>query len=341
MSHKNVLQVLRDGKWSEQEAAILVPGDIISIKLGDIIPADARLLEGDPLMVDQAALTGESLPVTKHPGQEVFSGSTCKQGEIEAVVIATGVHTFFGKAAHLVDSTNQVGHFQKVLTAIGNFCICSIAVGMLAEIIVMYPIQHRKYRDGIDNLLVLLIGGIPIAMPTVLSVTMAIGSHKLSQQGAITKRMTAIEEMAGMDVLCSDKTGTLTLNKLTVDKNLVEVFAKGVDKDHVILLAARAARTENQDAIDAAIVGMLADPKEVKAWPNMIINFRSHFFSILFLDNILNKCILNICSISVFTVIQFIMEIFCHELCEHTCLCMHCAGKGWDKRGALSTIQSC
>ncbi|MED6204982.1 hypothetical protein PIB30_013748 [Stylosanthes scabra] len=231
-----------------------VPGDIISIRLGDIVPADARLLEGDPLKIDQSALTGESLPVTKSPGDEVFSGSTCKQGEIEAVVIATGVHTFFGKAAHLVDSTNQVGHFQMVLTAIGNFCICFIAVGMLAEIIVMYPIQHRKYRDGIDNLLVLLIGGIPIAMPTVLSVTMAIGSHRLSQQGAITKH-----------VLCSDKTGTLTLNKLSVDRNLIEVFAKDVDKEHVILLAARASRTENQDAIDAAIVGMLADPKEARA----------------------------------------------------------------------------
>ncbi|XVE53465.1 hypothetical protein DITRI_Ditri03aG0005600 [Diplodiscus trichospermus] len=258
-------KVLRDGRWTEQEAAILVPGDIITIKLGDIVPADARLLEGDPLKIDQSALTGESLPVTKNPSDEVFSGSTCKQGEIEAVVIATGVHTFFGKAAHLVDSTNQVGHFQKVLTAIGNFCICSIAVGIIIEIIVMYPIQHRKYRDGIDNLLVLLIGGIPIAMPTVLSVTMAIGSHRLSQQGAITKRMTAIEEMAGMDVLCSDKTGTLTLNKLTVDRNLIEVFAKGVEKDHVILYAARASRTENQDAIDAAIVGMLADPKEARA----------------------------------------------------------------------------
>ncbi|KAI4381121.1 hypothetical protein MLD38_007229 [Melastoma candidum] len=258
-------KVLRDGRWSEQDASILVPGDIISIKLGDIIPADARLLEGDPLKVDQSALTGESLPVTKGPSEEVFSGSTCKQGEIEAVVIATGVHTFFGKAAHLVDSTNQVGHFQKVLTAIGNFCICSIAIGMLIEIVVMYPIQRRKYRDGINNLLVLLIGGIPIAMPTVLSVTMAIGSHRLSQQGAITKRMTAIEEMAGMDVLCSDKTGTLTLNKLSVDVNLIEVFAKGVDKQHVVLLAARASRTENQDAIDAAIVGMLADPKEARA----------------------------------------------------------------------------
>ncbi|PAN23105.1 hypothetical protein GQ55_4G068700 [Panicum hallii var. hallii] len=258
-------KVLRDGKWSEQDAAILVPGDIISIKLGDIIPADARLMDGDPLKIDQSALTGESLPVNKMPGDSIYSGSTCKQGEIEAIVIATGVHTFFGKAAHLVDSTNNVGHFQKVLTAIGNFCICSIGVGMLIEVIVMYPIQHRQYRDGIDNLLVLLIGGIPIAMPTVLSVTMAIGSHRLSQQGAITKRMTAIEEMAGMDVLCSDKTGTLTLNKLTVDKNMIEPFVKDLDKDTVVLYAARASRTENQDAIDASIVGMLADPREARA----------------------------------------------------------------------------
>ncbi|KAJ8505123.1 hypothetical protein OPV22_006009 [Ensete ventricosum] len=210
-------KVLRDDQWQEKDAAILVPGDIISIKLGDIIPADARLLEGDPLKVDQSALTGESLPVTK-----------------------------------MTDSTEVVGHFQKVLTSIGNFCICSIAVGMILEIIVMFPIQHRSYRDGINNLLVLLIGGIPIAMPTVLS-------------GAITKRMTAIEELAGMDVLCSDKTGTLTLNRLTVDRNLIEVFSEGMDKDIIVLLAARASRLENQDAIDTAIISMLADPKEARA----------------------------------------------------------------------------
>eukprot|EP00268_Persea_americana_P011156 TRINITY_DN14676_c0_g1_i5.p1 TRINITY_DN14676_c0_g1~~TRINITY_DN14676_c0_g1_i5.p1 ORF type:complete len:920 (-),score=185.44 TRINITY_DN14676_c0_g1_i5:128-2887(-) len=258
-------KVLRDGQWQEQDAAVLVPGDIISIKLGDIIPADARLLEGDPLKIDQSALTGESLPVTKRTGDEVYSGSTCKHGEIEAVVIATGVHSFFGKAAHLVDSTEVVGHFQKVLTAIGNFCICSIAVGIILEIIVMFPVQHRAYRSGINNLLVLLIGGIPIAMPTVLSVTLAIGSHRLSQQGAITKRMTAIEEMAGMDVLCSDKTGTLTLNRLTVDRNLIEVFNREIDRDVVVLLAARASRLENQDAIDTAIINMLADPKEARA----------------------------------------------------------------------------
>ncbi|XP_039826509.1 plasma membrane ATPase-like isoform X3 [Panicum virgatum] len=257
-------KVLRDGRWSDEDAAILVPGDIISIKLGDIVPADARLLQGDPLKIDQSALTGECLPVTKNPGSSIYSGSTCKQGEIEAVIIATGVHTFFGKAAHLVDSTNHVGHFQKVLTSIGNFCIASIAFGIIIEIIVMYPIQHRRYRDGIDNLLVLLIGGIPIAMPTVLSVTMAIGSHRLSEQGAITKRMTAIEEMAGMDVLCSDKTGTLTLNKLSVDRSLIEIFAAGVEKDDVVLFAARASRVENQDAIDAAMVGMLSDPKEAR-----------------------------------------------------------------------------
>ncbi|XP_020263355.1 plasma membrane ATPase 1-like, partial [Asparagus officinalis] len=215
------------------------------------------------LKIDQSALTGESLPVTKNPGDGVYSGSTCKQGEIEAVVIATGVHTFFGKAAHLVESTVHVGHFQKVLTAIGNFCICSIAIGMVIDIIAMCGVHDSKYRTVVDNLLVLLIGGIPIAMPTVLSVTMAIGSHRLSQQGAITKRMTAIEEMAGMDVLCSDKTGTLTLNKLSVDKNLIEVFAKGIDKDTVVLMAARASRVENQDAIDTAIVTMLADPKEI------------------------------------------------------------------------------
>ncbi|CAL5369110.1 unnamed protein product [Camellia sinensis] len=222
------------------------------------------------------ALTGESLPVTKRTGDEVFSGSTCKQGEIEAVVIATGVHSFLGKAAHLVDSTESISHFQKVLTAIGNFCICSIVVGMILEIIVMYPIQLRSYRDGINNLLVLLIGGIPIAMPTVLSVTLAIGSHRLSQQGANTKRMAAIGEMVGIDVLCSDKTRTLTLNRLIIDQNLIE---KDMDKDMIVLLSARASRLDNQDAIDIAIVNMLADPKEARANITEV-----HFF------NLVDKC---------------------------------------------------
>ncbi|CAN8314965.1 unnamed protein product [Cochlearia groenlandica] len=270
--------VLRDHQWSEQDASILVPGDIITVKLGDIIPADSRLLDGDPLKIDQSSLTGESISVTKHPGDEIFSGSICESGEIEAIVIATGVHTFFGKAAsHLlvVDAVaSQIGgNFQRVLTSIGNFCIFSVALGIVIELIVMYPIQHRDYRDGIDNLLVLLIGGVPIAMPTVLSVTMAIGSRRLFRRGAITKRMTAIEDLACMDVLCCDKTGTLTVNKVNVDRNLVEVFAKGVGKEHVMLLAARASRIESRDAVDSAVVGMLGDPKEARAGVREV-----HFF---------------------------------------------------------------
>ena len=176
------------------------------------------------------------------------------------------------KAAHLVDNTNRQGHFQKVLTAFGNFCIYSIAFGIVVEMVMMYPIQRRKSRDGINNLSVFLIGRIPIAMPTVLSVTMAIGFPLLSKQGASTKRMTAIEEMAGMDVLCRDKTGTLTFNKLTVDKSMIEIFSKDVDSDVVILLAARASRVENQDTIDACIVGMLADPGEDK----IRVSWRTH-----------------------------------------------------------------
>ncbi|KAI5444117.1 plasma membrane H+-ATPase [Lathyrus oleraceus] len=184
---------------------------------------------------------------------------------MEAAALMAIAMAHGGVITNVIHFTTHVGHFQQVLTSIGNFCICSIAIGMIIEIIVIYGVHGYGYRNGIDNLLVLLIGGIPIAMPTVLSVTMAIGSHKLSQQGAITKRMTAIEEMDGMNVLCSDKTGTLTLNKLTVDKEMIEVFAKGVGKDLVVLMAARASRMENQDAIDCAIVSMLADPKEARA----------------------------------------------------------------------------
>ncbi|OAO97880.1 hypothetical protein AXX17_AT4G13200 [Arabidopsis thaliana] len=259
-------KVLRDGKWSEQEASILVPGDIVSIKLGDIIPCDARLLEGHALKVDESALTGEFGPITKGPGEEVFSGTTCKHGEMEAVVIATGVHTFSGTTAHLVDNrTNKVGHFLKVVTEIENLCVISIAIGISIELIVMYWIQRRNFSDVINNLLVLVIGGIPLAMPTVLYVIMVTGSLRLYRTGTITQRITAIEDMAAIDVLCSDKTGTLTLNKLSVDKNLIKVYSKDVEKEQVLLLAARASRTENGDGIDAAMVGSLADPKETRA----------------------------------------------------------------------------
>lgn len=252
-------RVKRDGTWSEIESSGLVPGDIIAFKIGDIVPADCRLFDAINVSIDQAALTGESLPTSKHVGDQCFSGSTCKQGEAEGIVISTGANTFFGRAAALVgQDDDSTGHLQKVLARIGLFCIVSIAIFVVAEIIVLYAVYRYSYRRGLDNILVLLIGGIPIAMPTVLSVTLAVGASQLAKHKAIVTRITAIEELAGVTILCSDKTGTLTTNKLTIDKELVKLYAD-YNAQEVMLLAAYASRTENQDAIDTCVVGAIGD----------------------------------------------------------------------------------
>ncbi|KAG0209023.1 plasma membrane H+-ATPase [Mortierella sp. GBA30] len=258
-------KIKRDGQWVTLEAASLVPGDVISIKLGDIVPADARLIEAVNVSIDQAALTGESLPSNKHNGDEIFSGSTVKQGEGEAVVIGTGSNTFFGRAAKLVQMAgDDVGHLQVVLGRIGRFCIVSIAIFLVVEIIVMYAGFKYDYRRGINNLLVLLIGGIPIAMPTVLSVTLAIGARQLAEHKAIVTRMSAIEELAGVTILCSDKTGTLTLNELTIDLANVKTYSD-VSAEDIILYSAYASRVENQDAIDTCVVKSLPDASLARA----------------------------------------------------------------------------
>jgi H+-transporting ATPase len=211
--------------------------------------------------MDQAALTGESLPQGKKLGDECFSGSTCKQGEAEGIVISTGPNTFFGRAATLVGQDNdQAGHLQMVLAQIGSFCLVSIGIFVLLEILVLYADYRYAYRRGLNNILVLLIGGIPIAMPTVLSVTLAVGAQQLAKHKAIVTRITAIEELAGVTILCSDKTGTLTTNKLTIDKENVKCYSQW-DVEGVCLLAAYASRVENQDAIDGCVVGTLSDPK--------------------------------------------------------------------------------
>jgi len=156
-----------NGSWSTIEATQLVPGDIIAIKLGNVVPADARIISspGGVLSIDQAALTGESLPVNKKIGDVILSSTTCKQGECEAVVISTGKNTQFGRAAQIVGgSKDEMGHLQRILAKIGNFCIVCIGIFIIAEIIVMYPGFQYSYRRGINNILVLLIGGLPIAM---------------------------------------------------------------------------------------------------------------------------------------------------------------------------------
>lgn len=254
-------RVKRGGAWREIESSELVPGDLVAFKHGDVCPSDCRLVEAVDVSMDQAALTGESLPQGKKLGDECFSGSTCKQGEAEGIVISTGANTFFGRAATLVGADNdQTGHLQMVLARIGSFCLISIGIFVLLEILILYADFRYSYRDGLNNILVLLIGGIPIAMPTVLSVTLAVGAQQLAKHKAIVTRITAIEELAGVTILCSDKTGTLTTNKLTIDKENVKTYGP-FSVDEVVLLAAYASRTENQDAIDGCVVGTLSDPK--------------------------------------------------------------------------------
>lgn len=261
-------KVKRDGKWSDPPAREVVKGDVIRLRLGDIVPADARLLDGDPIQVDQSALTGESLPVDRKPGDAVFSGSIMRRGEIEAMVYATGTNTYFGKTAELVEEAHTVSHFQKAVMKIGDYLIV-LAVALVLLIVTVGLFRKDPILSTLEFALVLLVASIPVAMPTVLSVTMAVGARLLSKKKAIVTRLSAIEELAGVDVLCSDKTGTLTQNKLTLG---VPFTVNNVPADQVILSAALASRAEDKDTIDLAIIGGVKDDKALKSY--QILHFQ-------------------------------------------------------------------
>ena len=253
-------RVIRDGKWINPPARELVPGDVIRLRLGDIVPADARLLAGDEVSVDQSALTGESLPTTRKAGDAVFSSSIIRRGEIGALVYATGEKTYFGKTAQLVQAALTVSHFQKAVLRIGNYLII-LAVAMVALIIGFAIYRHDAILTTLQFALVLTVAAIPVAMPTVLSVTMAVGARLLAKKKAIVSKLVAIEELAGVDVLCADKTGTLTQNKLT----LGDPFSvNNIPSGQIILAAALASREENNDTIDLAVLGGLKNKEQLK-----------------------------------------------------------------------------
>jgi H+-transporting ATPase len=261
-------RVKRDGKWTTPEARELVPGDIVRLRLGDIVPADARLLEGDPIEVDQSALTGESLPAMRKPGDAVFSGSIIRQGEINAMVYATGANTYFGKTAQLVQEAHTVSHFQRAVLRIGDYLII-LAVTLVVLILGVALFRGDRMLTTLQFALVLTVAAIPVAMPTVLSVTMAVGARLLAKKEAIVTRLAAIEELAGVDVLCSDKTGTLTQNKLT----LGDPFSvNNVAADQVILTAALASRADDKDTIDLAVLGGLENDQALKAY--QVVHFQ-------------------------------------------------------------------
>jgi len=213
--------------WKVVEARELVPGDMIRLRIGDIVPADARLMEGDTVQVDQSALTGESLPVEKGSDETVYSGSAIKQGEMEALVYGTGGDTYFGRTASLAGGTQKESHFQKATLKVGDYLII-LAAALVALILSVALFRGDLMLDTIQFMLVLTVAAIPVAMPTVLSVTMAVGARILASKKAIVSRLASIKEMAGADVLCSDKTGTLTKNELKLGDPFV---AEGADEE--------------------------------------------------------------------------------------------------------------
>jgi H+-transporting ATPase len=245
----------RDGKWKVVPGRELVPGDMIHVKLGDIIPADCRIFDDDEVQVDQSALTGESLPVTRGKGDTLYSGSVLKQGDVSAIVYATGTNTYFGKTASLVESAETQSHFQKAVLKIGDYLIV-IALIMVAMIIAVSLFRGDSFLTTLQFALVLTVAGIPVAMPTVLSITMAVGARLLASKQAVVTKLSSIEEIAGIDILCSDKTGTLTKNELKLGDPYLVGDTK---KEEIILNGSLASPKDDRDAIDEAVVEGLED----------------------------------------------------------------------------------
>lgn len=252
-------RVLRDGTWQQISARELVPGDIVRVRPGEVIPGDIKLIEGDYLLADESALTGESQPVEKHVNDIAYSGSLANKGEMNGLVVTTGMNTFFGKTAKLVQEAKAVSHLQKAILQIGDYLI-RLDIILVAIIFVLALYRHESVLETLQFILVLTIAAIPVALPAVLSVTMAIGAIDLAKKDAIVSRLVAIEEMAGMDILCADKTGTITKNQLSIAE--VKPF-EGFKEDNVLLVATLASREEDQDPIDTAVIDKFKTMKEL------------------------------------------------------------------------------
>ncbi|KAI9002150.1 plasma-membrane proton-efflux P-type ATPase [Hyaloraphidium curvatum] len=257
-------KVVRDGKQIDVDANELVPGDVIVVRIGDIVPADCELLgigaNGEPvkegLLIDEAALTGESLPSEKHKGTIAYSSSVCKQGQMLCLVTKTGANTFIGRAAKLIAGVDQIGEFQRIVTTIGNFLIG--ATILLATILLIVELAADKALliPTLQLVLVIVIAAIPVGLPTVLSVTLAVGASHLAEKKVVIKQLPSIEELASVDILCSDKTGTITLNKLTVDEPwLVPPHTE----EELMLTAYLCSEVGTQDAIEKAVETFAVD----------------------------------------------------------------------------------
>lgn len=240
----------RNGKWRNIDAAMVVPGDLVLLATGSAIPADCRVNEGQ-IEVDQAQLTGESLPVTMYKGDSCKMGSTVVRGEVEGTVEFTGANTFFGKTASLLQGTTEYSSLQVVLVTIVivltvlSLVLCSIVF------IYLYSVEGESLEETLSFTIVLLVASIPMAIEIVTTTTLALGSKELSAQGAIVTRLAAIEDLAGMSILCSDKTGTLTLNQMMLQDD-TPLYAAGETQASLLRYAAMAAKWKEppRDALD-------------------------------------------------------------------------------------------
>jgi len=240
--------VCRDGKWSTIAAADLVPGDVVKLSLGGIVAADMRLLSGNTLL-DHSMLTGESVPIEATVGTQTFAGALVRRGAAVAVVTATGTNTRFGRTAELVRTAHVVSSQQKaVLLVVRNLAIFS---GVVIVLLIGGALYLRiPFADIIPLVLTAVLASIPVALPATFTLSAALGARALAARGVLSTRLTAVDEAGTMDVLCADKTGTLTRNALTVT---MVWPSPGFDKGHVLSLAALASAEGSQDPVDSSI----------------------------------------------------------------------------------------
>ena len=240
--------VLRDGAWTTLPAAELVPGDIAKLSLGTVVAADVRVLDGSVLL-DQSMLTGESLPVEADPGAETYAGALVRRGEAVAEVISTGARTKFGRTAELVRTAYVVSTQQKAVFRVVRNLAGFNGVVTVALMVYAYEIG-MPFSEAIPLVLISVLASVPVALPATFTLATAIGAQELTKVGVLPTRLSAVDEAASMDVLCIDKTGTLTRNELAVAA--VHVMA-GFDEAQVLALAALASADGGQDPVDAAV----------------------------------------------------------------------------------------
>jgi len=242
-------RVLRDSRWHDVAARELVPGDIVRLRMGDFVPADLRVMSGD-IRVDQSSLTGESKEQSKTVGDEVYSASIVRQGEFQGLVAFTGARTFYGKTVELLQSARPKLHMEEVVSKLVRWLFVIVG-GVVLAVIVTAFFRHTPMKEILPLSLVLLMGAVPVALPVMFTVSTALGARDLGKQGVLVTRLSATEDAATMQIVCIDKTGTLTLNQLVVTGLYPE---DGVSEDDLLLCAALASNESNRDSIDAAVL---------------------------------------------------------------------------------------